>query len=581
MVPTENCLGNDDSAGTAELQFPMALELTNLKEDLVTDQPAIADSETAAASPFRWQWGVGIFTFGCVLEALVWFYFAPDRTYQVFFSLPVVSGTVFFTTLWWLFASGLPLMTRVIGIVVLAGAALGFRSQYRIKEFRGDMTPVFVSTSELTDEEKLDAYLKTVESTAPPSVASADNGQGEDATDESGTATDPPRLEISNGDWPQFRGPERDGIVDADLSNVDWQQAPAEVWRHPVGKGWSSFAIVGGLAFTQEQRGDNECVVCYEAMTGKQVWEHADAIRFDEAMGGPGPRATPTIVDSRLYSLGATGQLNCLDPLSGRKLWARNILDDAKAVNLKWAMSGSPLIVDGRVIVIPGGENDHGVAAYDAESGEPIWSSGSAPASYAAPTLANLHGKQTLLAFHGIGLSGHDLSDGKLLWTVPWENDPKINAAEPVVVDDSSVLIATGYGQGATLIRVQQDGDNWSGESAWSERRFKLKFNAPVRQGEYVYGLSEGILMCLNLGSGKIEWKKGRYGYGQLLLAGDVLIVLAENGDIAYVAAQPDDYEELGRYPALDGKTWNHPVIWNGHLFARNGEEAACFKLSR
>ena len=547
----------------------------------MTDQPAIAETETAAASPFRWQWGVGIFTFGCLLEAAVWFYFSPDRTYQVFYSLPVVSGTVFFTLLWWLFASGLSWPTRGIGVLVLAAMLGGFRSQYRFKEFRGDMIPVFVSTSELTDEEQLAAYLKTVEAASPPETSAVEGGESENAGDESVVETEPPRLEISDGDWPQFRGPRRDGIVNADLSNVNWQQAPVEIWRHPVGKGWSSFAIVGGLAFTQEQRGDNECVVCYDALTGRQIWEHADALRFDEAMGGPGPRATPTIADSRLYSLGATGQLNCLDALSGRKLWARNILDDAGAGNIRWAMAGSPLIAEGKVIVIPGGENDHGVAAYDAASGEPVWSAGTAPASYAAPTLASLHGTQTLLAFHGLGLSGHDLTNGALLWTVPWENDPKVNAAEPVVVDDHSVLIATGYGQGATLVRLQQNGDDWSAETDWTEKRFKLKFNAPVRQGQYVYGLSEGILMCLNLDSGGIEWKKGRYGYGQLLLADDVLIVLAENGDIAYVAATPDDYEELGRFPALDGKTWNHPVVWNGHLFARNGEEAACFALTR
>lgn len=546
----------------------------------MTDSSAATQAEDSAAFTFRWQLGAFVFGLGCVLEIFVWFYFAPDRTYQVFFSLPVVSGTVFFTLLWWLFASGLSWSTRGIGVLVLAAAAGAFRSQYRFKEFRGDMLPVFVSTSEPTDEEQLDAYLKTIE-TKSSTQAAVTEAQQSDAASGDETPEAVATLEITAEDWPQFRGPHRDGVVEADLSSVNWQQAPVEIWRHPVGKGWSSFAIVGGLAFTQEQRGEKECVVCYEAATGKQVWEHADLTRFDEAMGGPGPRATPTIINSRVYALGATGQLNCLDAMTGDLLWSRNILEDAKAENLEWAMAGSPLIVDGKVIVIPGGSNDHGVAAYDADSAEPVWAAGSAQASYAAPTLANLHGTQTVLAFHGTGVSGHGLSDGRLLWTVPWENDPRVNAAEPIVVDDRSVLIATGYGQGAALIRLQQNGDDWSAETAWTEKRFKLKFNAAVRKGSYAYGLGEGILMCLNLDNGSIEWKRGRYGYGQLLLAGDVLIVQAENGDIAFVSAQPDGYQELARFPALDGKTWNHPVLWNGHLFVRNGEEAACFALVR
>ncbi|MHC4880806.1 MAG: PQQ-binding-like beta-propeller repeat protein [Planctomycetota bacterium] len=542
----------------------------------MSEQSVSPESESVSKRRFRWEIGAGIIGLGCLLELLVWFVIASDRTYQVFFSLPVVSGTVFFTFLWWVFASGLPWTTRGIGVVVLVLAVGAFRSQYRFVEFRGDMMPVFVHVSEPTAEERLDEYLDNLE-TAEPAAPAATTESGDTEGDEQAS----PRLEIADTDWPEFRGRNRDGVVAGDLSSVNWQQAPTEVWRHPVGKGWSSFSIVGGLAFTQEQRGDKESVVCYEASTGKQVWEHADDTRFDEAMGGPGPRATPTITNSRVYALGATGQLNCLDALTGSKLWSANILEDANAENIRWAMSGSPLVADGKVIVVAGGGSDRGVIAYDAESGKQVWSAGSAPASYAAPLLAELEGTQTILAFHGTGLSGHALSDGQLLWTVPWENEPKVNAAEPIVVDDRNVLISSGYAQGAAMIRLQQDGDAWKADTAWTEKRFKLKFNAAVRKGSYAYGLSEGILMCLNLDDGSIEWKRGRYGYGQLLLAGDVLIIQAETGEVAIVAAQPERYDELAVHPALDAKTWNHPVVWNGHLFVRNGEEAACFALAQ
>lgn len=541
----------------------------------MTETAAEPAGGNRTANSFRWKPGAALLSLGCLLEVIVWFYFSPDRTYQVFYSLPVVSGTVFFTVVWWLFASGLPWSTRITGILVLGLAAGLFRSQYRFKEFRGDMIPVFVPTSQPTDEERLNSYLDTVRNT-PDSAT--DRVPVEAAASDPG-ASGIPELTVSPGDWPQFRGPDRNGVVRNLPAGVDWSEPPDEVWRHPVGKGWSSFAIADGLAFTQEQRKDRECVVCYDAMTGRQIWEHADSARFDEAMGGPGPRATPTIHNSRVYSLGATGQLNCLVARTGRRLWSRNILADAGGTNLRWAMSGSPLIVDDLVIVVPGGPDNHGIIAYDSGTGDIVWTNGSLTASYAAPMLATLEGTRCLLVFHGTGLSGHAVTDGATRFNIAWENDPKVNAAEPVVLSDHSVLIASGYGQGAARVDVRHKDGSWDADTVWTERRFKLKFNAAVQQGDHVYGLSEGILMCLQTADGKIAWKRGRYGYGQLLLAGDVLLIQAENGDIAVVAARPDRYRELARFPALDGKTWNHPALWNGCLLVRNGEEAACFRL--
>lgn len=535
--------------------------MSETSEEVATPQSA------AGRSPkFRWKWGLGILIVGIVAELFVWNAFAGDSTYQVMFSMPVVSGTPFFLLLWWLFFSGLAFRQKSFGLGVVGGVCTLFLWQFRFMGFEGDMIPRFRLRSAPTPQERLDEYLAESNSATSP--------------DDAGDNESEPRLEISAEDWPEYRGPNRDGVVTLDLPGVNWTETPTEVWRHPIGAGWSSFAIVGGYAFTQEQRGDREHVVCYDAMTGEQVWEHSDPVQFSEPMGGIGPRATPTVSDSRIYALGATGLLNCLNALTGKKLWSRDILKEAGAKNINWAMSGSPLIADDKVIVIPGGTDSNGVVAYDRLTGDRIWNSGNNSASYTAPVRADLLGVSQLLIFHGEGLSGHAIDDGKELWRLPWTNEPKVNAAIPIAVDDRSLLLASGYTVGSALIRFSLDGDDWSVEKVWESRKFKLKFNAAVRKGSYAYGLDEGILQCIDMRDGTSQWKRGRYKYGQLLLAGDVIVVQAEDGDIAVVSAAPERFEEIHRFPALTGKTWNHPVIWNGHLFVRNAEEAACFRLS-
>jgi outer membrane protein assembly factor BamB len=551
----------------------------------MTESPDIHSSQQTVPSGnplrHRWFWGLGILIVGVIAEIGVWAAFAPDRTYQVFFSLPVVSGTVFFSLLWWAFLSPVQWSVRGIGLLVVAACAGGFWSLYTFDGFEGDMIPRFRRRSEVAEQERrreqFIAESASTNSSRPasnvrPSESDTDGTPHEDAV----TA---PEFAVSPTDWAEYRGPRRDGVLNNLPAGIDWTKTPSEVWRHPIGAGWSSFAVAGGFAITQEQRSDQECVVCYEAATGKQIWVHTDAYRFDEAMGGPGPRATPTIHGSRAYSLGAGGQLNCLDVLTGEGLWGTNILNDTSAKNLEWAMAGSPLVVDGKVIVNPGGADGQGLVAYNTDDGKVVWSSGNDQASYTAPMLAELGGTQQVLLFDGKGIAGHSLEDGKELWKFSWENDPKVNASIPIPINDRSVFIGAGYGVGSALLKVTPDGNAWATELLWKSPKFKLKFNAAIRHENSLYGLSEGILSCINLETGEHQWKKGRYGYGQLLLAGNVLVVQAESGDVAFVRASPEEYEELHRFKAIEGKTWNHPVIWQDMLLVRNAEEAACFKL--
>lgn len=566
-----------------------------------TDATATNNSQNSSPPQggFRWQLGLGLLAVCTLAELAVW-NLAPDRTYQVFFSMPVLSASALLLVLWWLFFSGLAWRARITGIVAAGLLLLGFRVLVRFEGFDGDMFPRFAWRSSPTREQRLEEFLSTagsdrVETQSPgavsPHVASVSR-PGPDAgnpaalpessnTVEGNTGAEQSvePLLITDRDWPAYRGAERDGVIQTDLSHIDWRTAPQEVWRHPIGAGWSSFAVVGGLAFTQEQRGPKECVVCYDIETGRQIWEHSDDARFEEALGGVGPRATPTVFGGRVYSLGATGLLNCLEARTGQRLWQQNILSESGAKNLEWAMAGSPFVSEQFVIVNPGGAGHQALLALNPQTGERKWAAGSDQASYTAPRVVTLLETPQVLLFDGKGMAGHALSDGKPLWRLDWENDPKVNAAIPVVVNDHSILMASGYGLGSALVTLKREGDQWSVSTAWKSRHFRLKFNPAVRDGDFAWALDEGILGCLNLKDGTQPWKKGRYGYGQLLLAGSTLIVQAESGDVAFVRASPEKYEELVRFPALTDKTWNLPVVWRDLLLVRNAAEVVCFRL--
>lgn len=554
-------------------------------------------NSTAAQGGFRWLLGLGLLAVCTLAELAVW-NLAPDRTYQVFFSMPVLSASALLLVLWWLFFSGMRLRTSLFGIILAGLLLILFLSFVRFEGFDGDMFPRFAWRLSPTREQRLDEYLSLTESdrheaqspgAASPqaasetgSVAGSPVPSSEAITTadvDSGTSSPVAPLLITDQDWPAYRGTARDGVIRTELSHIDWKAAPQEVWRHPIGAGWSSFAVVGGLAFTQEQRGPKECVVCYDIETGRQIWEHSDEARFEEALGGVGPRATPTVFGSRVYSLGATGLLNCLEARTGKRLWQQNILSETGAKNLDWAMAGSPFVNEQFVIVNPGGAGNQALLALDPKTGERKWAAGSDQASYTAPRVVTLLETPQVLLFDGKGLAGHSLADGKSLWRLDWENDPKVNAAIPVVVDDRSILVASGYGLGSALVTLKREGDQWSVSTAWKSRHFRLKFNPAVRDGDFAWALDEGILGCLNLKNGTQPWKKGRYGYGQLLLAGTTLIVQAESGDVAFVRASPEEYEELVRFPALTDKTWNLPVVWRDLLLVRNAAEAVCFRL--
>lgn len=409
------------------------------------------------------------------------------------------------------------------------------------------------------------------------------------------TSFDYPRF-LGNGYWPGATGIELD---------PDWaKNPPEEIWRRPIGAGWSAFAIVGDYAITQEQRGDAELVTCYRVATGEPVWVHSDTIRFDPQdvqgnLGGVGPRATPTIHDGRVYTQGATGIINCLDALTGNVVWSHDVEKEYGIPPLVWGKSGSPLVISDLGIVVvnlgapPGmsGTEDYNgsLAAFDLENGKVRWRAGNLTTSYASPVLCELAGERQILQINEGYLTAHRARDGKVLWEHEWESNSSGGAActQPIPLPGDRVYICKGYGLGSTLLQVAAKGGAFEAEPLWNPEIIpvmKSKLSNVVVHDGYVYGLDDTLLQCVELETGKSMWKKRRklaFGHGQNLLVGDKLLVTTERGELLLVGCSPQAYRELGAIRVLgeDGIAWNNPAIIGSYLLVRNEREAACFKL--
>jgi outer membrane protein assembly factor BamB len=385
---------------------------------------------------------------------------------------------------------------------------------------------------------------------------------------------------LTPGDWPGFRGPGRDGVARGVTIPTDWDtHTPRQVWKRRLGPGWSSLIVVGNLLFTQQQNGPREAVVCYDAGTGKELWSHEDEVRFYDQVADAGPRATPTFAAGRVCALGATGILNCLDAATGKHLWSHDIAAEAGASAPIWGLVGSPLVVDGLVVVFAGG--DKGLLAYHLETGSPAWTAPVGQASYSSPQLAVLGGEKQILFLSDRGLTALDPTKG----TVLWEHDASLPGAprmlQPNVVSPSQVLFASETDIGLALLDVKKDGSAWSATQRWQSRRFKPSFNDFVFHKGHVYGFDGTIFACVDLKTGKRLWKEGRYDHGQVLLLADQsrLLVTTEHGEAVLLEASPERHHELGRFQAVRGKTWNHPAVVRGRLYVRNAAEMACYEL--
>jgi outer membrane protein assembly factor BamB len=378
--------------------------------------------------------------------------------------------------------------------------------------------------------------------------------------------------------WSGFRGSHRDSVVRGVRIGIDWATSPpVELWRRPIGPGWSSFAVRGDVIYTQEQRGEEEVVSCYRLSTGEPVWMHRDAVRFWESNGGAGPRATPTVADGRVYTMGATGIVNALDADRGTRIWSRDAAKDTERIVPDWGFAGSPLAIDDLVIVALAGR----LAAYDAATGDQRWMGPAGGAGYSSPHLVTIDGVPQVLLARGSRTTSVAPADGAVLWE--HVGPPSVSIVQPAIVD-GDVLMAPGdamVGMGIRRVSVSRRQGAWSVDERWTSRGLKPYFNDFVVHEGHAYGFDGGILSAIDLRDGSRVWKGGRFGHGQLVLLPDqdLLLVLSEEGELALVSATPDQFTEIARVPGIEGKTWNHPALVGGVLLVRNDQEMAAFRL--
>ena len=418
------------------------------------------------------------------------------------------------------------------------------------------------------EERLMAASPSPVSNTAPAVVPVTVAEGGEDAKPVS-----PLRIE-----WAGFRGTLRDGVVRGVHINTDWNSSPPlEMWRRPIGPGWSSFAVASGLIYTQEQRGGEEFVACYRLSNGELVWSHRDRARFYEAAGGAGPRGTPTVHADLVYAMGATGILNALDARSGKPVWSRNTATDTGVALPDWGIASSPLVFDDLVIVAVSGR----LVAYDLRTGEQRWLGPKGGGGYSSPHLVTIDGVPQVVLQRGGRTVSVAPADGALLWDHTWV--PSAGFLQPSLVDDRDLLLTTGDSSGIGMRRVSigRTSKGWTAQERWTSRALKPYFNDFVVHRNHAYGFDGSILASINLADGERAWKGGRYGHGQMILLADqdLLLVLSEEGELALVSATTDKFTEIARFKVIEGKTWNHPVLIDDVLLVRNGEEMAAFKL--
>ncbi|MBM3954744.1 MAG: hypothetical protein FJ309_09040 [Planctomycetes bacterium] len=468
---------------------------------------------------------------------------------------------------WFLRDSGHPRRTKWTVAGILAALVAAAVATLRIERVSGDLVPEFAWRWQPSPD-----FLLERKGASPAPAAAA------------------PAWEATATDVPRFFGPAGTGTVDVAL-DADWKaRPPREVWRRPIGAGWGSFATCCDHAVTLEQRGPEEVVACYALADGSEEWVVAVEARHQTVLGGVGPRSTPAIHDGIVYTAGATGWLHAIDGATGRVVWKKNILDDlgidpeAHALAVTWGRAGSPLVVDDLVVVPGGGPRADGpvsLVAYDRADGTRRWTAGDRQVGYASPIVVTLAGRRLIVSGNEAEVAGYDPADGATVWRCEWpgHSNSDANCSQPVFLDDRRFLLSKGYGLGAALFRIATaDTVPWTVEEVWRNNGLlKTKFTSTVLHGTHVYGLSDGILECVAVADGRRAWKGGRYGQGQVLRAGDLLLVQAESGEIVVLDADPTAARVRARLAALDGQTWNNPCLAGERLLVRNAAEAACF----
>ncbi|MBU6401519.1 MAG: PQQ-binding-like beta-propeller repeat protein [Verrucomicrobia bacterium] len=514
----------------------------------------------AKPRPLPIRWWPALVTLLVAATATIWIRVVTELNQQERTLGSAVTGltTGLVLLLWWVGFSRARVRLRLVVLGSVVGAALAVAVLFHLRGVTGDLLPV------------LEWRWSSATGAAGAGVLANPAPSGAERA----------RLLAGVRDYPQFLGPRRNATLTGARLAHDWQaQPPRQLWRQRVGAAWSGFAVAGRLAVTQEQQGDDEAVVAYDLLSGQRLWTHADHAHYHTTIAGEGPRATPTITDGRVYTLGATGRLNCLDLQTGRVVWTKDIVTDNQSHVNEWGMSGSPLVLDGLVVVSAGGPQDRSLVAYAAATGKFVWGGGNDGAGYSSPCVATLAGVRQILIFTPGSLDAHDPRMGRVLWSYPWpRGNPHV--AIPVMLPGDRVLVSSGYGVGSEVLQVTRAADGrFTTKRVWRSIRLKAKFTNVVARDGYIYGLDDGVMVCLDAATGELKWKEGRYGHGQEILLDDVLLVTTEDGQVVMLEPTPAGHRELTRFRVFNDKTWNPPALAGAYLLMRNDLEAACYRL--
>jgi len=542
------------------------------------------NSSLKSVSSIRWWPAISIVALAVAAVAYISFSDLPSRQEQIQRTGVTLITAILFLLIWFFAFSRLPKKIRLISFgafIVLLG--LG-STLFRLRGVSGDVLPLlewrFARNTVEALPQNSSGPAETISIKAPETPALFSAEEAPPITSPSVNVKPATSSHLNTRDYPQFLGPDRDAKVHGLKLSRDWSKHPPKLlWRQSIGAGWSAFAVAGNLAITQEQRGPQEMVVAYDLKTGQVKWSHGDSVKYESPIAGDGPRATPTIVKNRVYTLGATGMLNGLDLKTGKRMWSKNIIEDNEGRINEWGNSGSPLLLDSLVIVNAGGQNGKSLVAYHKDTGARIWSGGNNRAAYSSPFVAALAGVPQILIFNQNNVVSHDPASGKIFWEQAWPGGSEC-VAQPVPLPHDRVFVSSGYGIGCKLFQIQRgDSAGWQVALIWETNRLKAKFTNVIHRDGYIYGLDDGILVCLDLANGERKWKAGRYGHGQMISIDDLLLIQAESGDVVLVEANPESYKELSRFAALSGKTWNNPALAGNYLLVRNDREAACYEL--
>lgn len=400
-------------------------------------------------------------------------------------------------------------------------------------------------------------------------------------------AADPPKET-----WPQFLGPDRNGLSKETGLNLDWKaKPPKEVWKVPLGAGFGSVIVVGDRLYTMAQRKERDFVLCLDAGTGKEVWALDAAPGFiDKAQKqGPGPRATPTYDKGKLYCQMSDGDLLCVNADDGKEVWRANILKaadtpDRNGERFYWGLSASPLVEGDLVVTQPGGKKAS-VVAFNKADGKVAWKAGGDPSGYASPIAITVGKKRQLVVPTGQSILGLDPAKGDVLWRYPFGNTFDATCANPVW-DDGVLFVSAAYGAGCAALEIKADGDGWAVKERWANNKLQTIFGTAAVLNGYVYGhhgdLGAILLKCVDLKTGEVKWESRQPARSTLIAAEGHLITLDERGGLRLVAATPEDYRLKGELAkVLTPKAWAAPALANGKLYLRDQKDLVCLDLRK